>query len=112
MQGNIKNINLLIGDISAQPLPGLPKEATASLFANAKNDASREDIACGAVGSVVAKVSTLVSRKTPSGSYFLTGGFCDSPLLVKKLTEALGAEVKTSPDARFAGAIGAALLGK
>lgn len=72
----------------------------------------REDIACGAVGSVVAKVSTLVSRKTPSGSYFLTGGFCDSPLLVKKLTEALGAEVKTSPDARFAGAIGAALLGK
>ena len=72
----------------------------------------REDIACGAVGSVVAKVSTLVSRKTSSGSYFLTGGFCDSPLLVKKLAESLGAEVKTSPDARFAGAIGAALLGK
>ena len=45
-QGNIRNINLLIGDISAQPLPGLPMEATASLFAHAKNDASREDIAC------------------------------------------------------------------
>lgn len=72
----------------------------------------REDIACGAVGSVVAKVSTLVSRKTLSGKYFLTGGFCDSPLLVKKLGETLGSEVITSPDGRFAGAIGAALLGK
>lgn len=72
----------------------------------------REDIACGAVGSVVAKVSSLVSRKTLSGKYFLTGGFCDSSLLVKKLGEALGSEVSTSPDGRFAGAIGAALLGK
>ena len=72
----------------------------------------REDIACGAVGSVVAKVCTLVSRKSSSGIYFLTGGFCESSLLVKKLSDALNAEVKTCPDARFAGAIGAALLGK
>ena len=72
----------------------------------------REDIACGAVGSVVSKVSTLVSRKSTSGDYYLTGGFCESPLLVRKLGEALGSEVKTCPDARFAGAIGAALLGK
>ncbi len=72
----------------------------------------REDIACGAVGSVVSKVSTLVSRKSTSGDYYLTGGFCESPLLVRKLGEALSSEVKTCPDARFAGAIGAALLGK
>lgn len=72
----------------------------------------REDIACGAVGSVAAKVSSLVSRKTLSGKYFLTGGFCDSPLLVRKLGEILGSEVSTNPDGRFAGAIGAALLGK
>ncbi|MBQ7216089.1 MAG: CoA activase [Synergistaceae bacterium] len=72
----------------------------------------REDIACGAVGSVVSKVATLVSRKNTSGNFYLTGGFCESALLVRKLGEVLGAEVKTSPDARFAGAIGAALLGK
>ncbi len=72
----------------------------------------REDIACGAVGSVAAKVCTLVSRKSTSGIYFLTGGFCESPFLVKKLSQTLNAEVKTCPDARFAGAIGAALLGK
>jgi predicted CoA-substrate-specific enzyme activase len=72
----------------------------------------REDIACGAVGSVVSKVATLVSRKNSSGIYFLTGGFCDSSLLIRKLSETLGAEVRTNSDARFAGAIGAALLGK
>ena len=58
MQGNIKNINLLIGDISAQPLPGLPMEATASLFAHAKNDASREDIACGIITMVLQSIGS------------------------------------------------------
>ncbi|MBR6901921.1 MAG: CoA activase [Synergistaceae bacterium] len=72
----------------------------------------REDIACGAVGSVVAKVATLVSRKNHSDNFFLTGGFCESALLISKLSEVLGSEVKTVPDARFAGALGAALLGK
>ena len=72
----------------------------------------REDIACGAVGSVVSKVATLVSKKASSGKYYLTGGFCESPLLIRKLSETLGSEVFTTPDARFAGAIGAALLGK
>ena len=57
-QGNIKNINLLIGDISAQPLPGLPMEATASLFAHAKNDASREDIACGIITMVLQSIGS------------------------------------------------------
>lgn len=72
----------------------------------------REDIACGAVGSVVAKVATLISRKNHTENYFLTGGFCESALLIRKLSEVLGSEVKTVPDARFAGAIGAALLWK
>ena len=58
MQGNIRNINLLIGDISAQPLPGLPMEATASLFAHAKNDASREDIAAGIITMVLQSIGS------------------------------------------------------
>lgn len=49
MQGDIRNINLLIGDISANPLPGLPMDATASLFGNAKTNATREDIALGLI---------------------------------------------------------------
>jgi len=58
MQGNIKNINLLIGDISANPLPDLPKETTASLFANAKADARKEDIALGIVVLVLQTIGS------------------------------------------------------
>ncbi|MBQ7578079.1 MAG: CoA activase [Synergistaceae bacterium] len=71
----------------------------------------REDIACGAIGSVASKVAVLAGRKVNSGNYFLTGGFCEAGLLVKKLSEVLNADVKTCPEARFAGAVGAALLG-
>ena len=47
MKGDIHNINLLIGDISTHPLPGLPMDATASLFSKAQYNASKEDIALG-----------------------------------------------------------------
>lgn len=58
MQGDISHINLLIGDISAQPLPGLPMEATASIFAHAKNDAPKEDIACGIISMVLQSIGS------------------------------------------------------
>lgn len=58
MQGDISHINLLIGDISARPLPGLPMDATASLFANAQGNASREDIALGLICMVLQSVGS------------------------------------------------------
>ena len=58
MQGDIKHVNLLIGDISAQPLPGLPMEATASIFARAKSDAPKEDIACGLISMVLQTIGS------------------------------------------------------
>jgi type II pantothenate kinase len=58
MQGDIKHINLLIGDISAQPLPGLPMEATASIFARVKSDTSKEDIACGIISMVLQSIGS------------------------------------------------------
>ncbi len=56
--GDISNINLLIRDISAKPLPGLPMTATASLFSNAKANASREDIACGLIFMVLQSIGS------------------------------------------------------
>ena len=58
MQGDITHINLQIGDISAHPLPGLPMEATASIFARAKNDATKEDIACGIISMVLQSIGS------------------------------------------------------
>ena len=44
-EGDISHINVLIKDICANPLQGLPMNAIASLWGNAKSNASREDIA-------------------------------------------------------------------
>jgi type II pantothenate kinase len=57
-RGDISHINLLIGDISAKPLPGLPMDATASLFAAAQANAPREDIALGLICMVLQTVGS------------------------------------------------------
>lgn len=68
----------------------------------------REDIAWGIVESVAAKVKPLVPFVSDA-PYFLTGGLCENSYVVERLSAQLGVEVKTRPEARFAGAIGAAL---
>lgn len=68
----------------------------------------REDICNGIVESVVAKVKPLVF-KSASDEYVLTGGLCDNDYVVERLAAQLGGTVQTCPQARFAGAIGAAL---
>lgn len=74
---------------------------------------AKEDIACGIVNSVVNKVYTLCGKhNTDSKSYFLTGGFCDSEYMRQQLSEKLQRPVVSNPMARYAGAIGAALLAK
>ena len=58
MKGDISHINLQIKDISSKPLPGLPMDATASLFANAQATASREDIALGLICMVLQSIGS------------------------------------------------------
>ena len=58
MQGDIRNINLLIGDISTHPLPGLPMDATASLFSKAQYDAPKEDVALGIIVMVLQTIGS------------------------------------------------------
>ena len=62
-EGDISNVNVLIGDISPHALPGLPKSATASLFGKTKSNASREDIALGITWMVIQAIgsSTILS---------------------------------------------------
>lgn len=49
MKGDEKKVNLMIGDISAKPVPNLPMNATASLFGRALHDAAKEDVALGLI---------------------------------------------------------------
>lgn len=72
--------------------------------------ASKEDIAFGIVGSIVSKVASQYAKlSTPEGSCYLTGGLCESTYILGALSQSLGVPVRSSPLARYAGAIGAAL---
>lgn len=69
----------------------------------------REDIAFGVIQSVVNKVVALIAQ-VPGDKYFLTGGLCEDEYIIERLSLALGAPVESTPLARYAGAIGAAIL--
>lgn len=69
----------------------------------------REDIANGVIESVVNKVVSLISQ-VPEKQYFLTGGLCEDEYILGRLAYVLGAPVESSPLARYAGAIGAAIM--
>lgn len=68
----------------------------------------REDIANGVIKSVVTKVAQL-ALQIPADKYILTGGFCENKYFIEELSKVLDAPVDSSPQARFAGAIGAAI---
>lgn len=57
-QGDLSNIDVQIGAISPHPVPGLPMEATASLFGNAKADSKPEDIALGIIWTVMQTIGS------------------------------------------------------
>ena len=69
----------------------------------------REDIAFGVIESVVNKVVALLAQ-VPNDKYFLTGGLCDAEYIIERLSKSLNAPVESTPLARYAGAIGAAIL--
>lgn len=69
----------------------------------------REDIAYGVIESVVTKVVQLIAQ-VPGEQYFLTGGLCEDSYVLERLSKALNAPVSSKPLARYAGAIGAAIL--
>jgi type II pantothenate kinase len=76
MQGDTKNVHLLIGDISAEPLPGLPMDATASILAKAQSDAAKEDIAAGIISMVLQTIGSaawLSSRGSDIRDFVLIG---------------------------------------
>ncbi len=68
-KGKLNNINLNIGDISARPLPGLPMNATASLFGNVNSQASQEDIALGLIWTVVQTIGSATVLASKSNGF-------------------------------------------
>lgn len=115
MNGNISNVNLLIGDISAQPLPGLPMDATASLFANAQANASREDIALGLINLVlqaIGSASILSALRSGIRDFVMIGNLTLLPqckIIFPVIERLYDVNFIIPKDAEFCTAIGAAL---
>ncbi|MGP1455642.1 MAG: hypothetical protein ACTTJ7_07795 [Treponema sp.] len=70
---------------------------------------AREDIAASSALLICSKVALLVKRKLSADWYFFTGGFCSSPYALGVLGAFLEIDIKTYEDARFIGAVGAAV---
>ena len=72
--------------------------------------ASRENIAWGILSSIAMKVKTEYSKLTSKDCpVYLTGGLCENTYFTELLSDYIGKKVGTAPNARFAGAIGAAV---
>lgn len=115
MHGNLSNINLQIGDISAKPLPGLPMDATASLFGNANTDATKEDIALGLIHMVLQSVgsaSVLSALHSHVRDFVLIGNLTLLPQcreVFPHLERLYGVHFRIPKYSEFCTAIGAAL---
>lgn len=71
----------------------------------------REDIARGVITQIIGKTAALAQRKPSEHEYFLSGGFCENHLIMRELETKLKRKIHSHKLGRFAGAIGACLLG-
>ena len=114
-KGDKSKINVLISDISAKPIPGLPMDAIASLFGNAKADASREDIAKGIIWMVLQSICSatyLSSLGSGIKDFVMIGNLTRLPLCAPVFAEnekLYGVRFHIPHYAEFSTAIGAAL---
>lgn len=115
VKGDVSNVNLRIKDISAHPLPGLPMSAVASLFGNAKSDASREDIAIGLIWMVLQSVgqsAVLASLGSNIREYIMIGNLTLLPqcrMVFPPIEKLYGVKLVIPENSEFCTAIGAAL---
>ena len=113
--GDVSKINLLIKDLSAKPLPGLPMSAVASLFSNAKTNASREDIAKGLIWMVlqcIGSATILSSLESGIKDFVLIGNLSLLPLcreVYPAMEKVYGVRFHVPKYSEFCTAIGAAL---
>lgn len=114
-EGDISNIDLQIGDISDEEIPGLPAYATAALFGKVKSTASQNDIATGLINTVVqtiASAAILAARNTGIKDFVMIGTLTLLPQcreVFNMMEKLYNVRFHTPKHAEYATAIGAAL---
>lgn len=118
-KGDVKKIDLLIGDISPKPLPNLPMDVTASLFAKAQTNSLPEDIALGIVHMVLQSIGSgaiFASLNTHIKDMVLIGQLSLFPqwkqYIFPQLEKLYKVRFHIPQNSLFCTAIGAAIYGK
>ena len=114
MKGNINNIDLQIQDICKTSLPGLPLDATASLFGKVDNNAQPEDVACGLFHMVmqsIGQAAILAALNTSIKDFVLIGNLTQLPQckpVFQSIGDMYGVNFHIPDYAEYRTAIGAA----
>lgn len=117
-RGNLRNIDLAVGDISKHTLPGLTPTTTASNFGKVSETASPDDIAVGILNMVFQSIG-LTARFAMLGcglkDVVLTGNLSTLKTcrrIFKTFSELFGTNILIPQYSEFATALGAALSGE
>lgn len=114
-KGNVAEIDLRIGDLAKEKLPGLNLEVTASNFAKADAQSKQEDVAAGIVHLVlenVCQTAILASINTGIKDYLLIGGltkFLECRELALAFKNLWDVEISIPEYSDYATAIGAVI---
>ena len=114
-KGRLEKIDLSVGDIATQEIPGLPPDTTAANFAKMAEDATDDDLAmavvnlvCETVGMIAAGAAGATNKKI----VVLIGKLAAFPAaakVFKRLSALNGLEYRIAKLAAFATAVGAAV---
>jgi type II pantothenate kinase len=113
--GDLSNIDLMVGDISKDILPGLPPHTTASNFGRISDLASNGDIALGIINLVLQAIgmnAVFATRGTGHDKVVLIGNLTTIPQCPKMfgiLEELFHIHFIIPVNAEYATAVGAAL---
>ena len=114
-QGDVAQIDLRIGDLAREKLPGLNLEVTASNFGKADAQCRQEDIAAGIVHMVlenVCQTAILASNNTGIKDYLLIGGltkFVELQELTQAFKNLWDVDISIPAYSDYATAIGAVI---
>lgn len=117
-EGNLDKVDLTIGDITNDDLPGLPRHVTASNFGKAADDLSKEDKLAGVFNLVYQSIGTMAvlsSRNVGINDIVFTGQLttmkqCREVLELFKTLYSVN--IIIPEDSEYATAIGACLAGR
>ncbi|MFY9381523.1 MAG: pantothenate kinase, partial [Eubacteriales bacterium] len=113
--GNLQNVDLLVGNLTAKQLDGMSESLTAANFGNIGGFATNSDIALGLFNMVyetVAMMTIFTSRSYETRDIVLTGNLTtpsQASAIFSKLAGFFNVNFIIPPLAQFATVIGAAL---